>query len=165
MTSGLGDNDLFSWVSNRVLNAAPGGKLIAGFDFHMPFHPALGVAFTAEIPLEKLTTYGIDKTTYGSYVPAHFDQIQFKEGDVRADISTIAAVAPVIRSTGYATIFYNWWIDKSNPENYFRFDLGLNYSEVRETALYYYPNTTNGLNSNLMLKLFSDVKHQAVRIC
>ncbi len=158
MTSGLGDNDLFSWVPERVLNAAPGGKLIAGFDFHMPFHPALGFAFTAEIPLEKLTTYGVDRTTYGTYVPSHFDQIQFKEGDVRSDISTIAAVAPVIRSTGYATVFYNWWLDKANPENYFRFDLGLNYSEIRETALYHYPNTTNGLNYEITAENVTGLK-------
>ena len=28
------------------------------------------------------------------------------------------------------------WLDKANPENYFRFDLGLSYCEVQE-ALYY----------------------------
>ncbi|HOQ49728.1 MAG TPA: hypothetical protein PLV01_07865, partial [Candidatus Kapabacteria bacterium] len=94
----------------------------------------------------------------GTYVPAHFDQIQFKEGDVRADISTIAAVAPVIRSTGYATVFYNWWLDKSNPENFFRFDLGINYSEVRETALYHYPNTTNGLNYEITVENVTGLK-------
>lgn len=152
MTTGLGKNDLFSWVHERTLNAANGGKLIAGFDFHMPFHPALGVSFTAELPLEELTTAGIDRTTYGTYIPKHFEQISFVDGDPRPDIATITAVAPIIRSSGYATVFYNWWLNKANPENFLRFDLGINYSEVREAALYEYPNTTGGTNYEISVQ-------------
>jgi|YNPMSStandDraft_1061717.scaffolds.fasta_scaffold00017_54 hypothetical protein len=152
LTTGLGKNDLFSWVHERTLNAANGGKLIAGFDFHMPFHPALGVSFTAELPLKELTTIGIDRTTYGVYIPKHFDQINFADGDPRPDIATITAVAPILRSTGYLTVFYNWWLNKANPENYLRFDLGMNYSEVREAALYEYPNTTGGTNYEISVQ-------------
>ena len=32
-------------------------------------------------------------------------------------------------------MFYNWWLDKEKAENYFRFDLGVSYAEVREMAL------------------------------
>ncbi len=141
LTSGIGGSDMFGWVKERTLNGGPGGKMVAGFDFYMPFEPALGVSFKAELPFKELSTTGIDKTTYGFYTP-DMSNIRFRDGDPRENIE-ILKVAPVNRGSGYFSVFYHWWLNKLNPENYFRFDLGLGYSEVREMAYYEYPGYAN----------------------
>lgn len=147
LTGGRGTSDMFGWVKERVLNGGPGGKMVFGFDFHMPFEPAFGISFNAELPFQELNTTGIDETTYGFYTP-NLDNISFVEGDGREGIE-IQKVAPVNRGSGYVTAFYHWWLDKMNPENYFRFDLGLGYSEVREMAYYEY----DGMNNDIIHEL------------
>lgn len=134
LSSGLGDNSAFSWVGERILNAGPGGKIVAGFDFHMPFDPAFGISLNAELPMSKLEDITIDKSAYGSYA-ADQEQVRFADGDQREGLE-INRIVPVLRATGQVAAFYHWWLDKRNPENYFRFDLGLNYNEVREMATY-----------------------------
>lgn len=130
-------NSVFSWVPNRKLNTGTGGKLIAGLDLHMPFHPNAGISFNAEIPLKKIkneTIYNADKdyATIGNYVP---------EEDINTDIVDIkdfesAKIAPFLRATGQVTGFYNWWLDPNTPENFLRIDLGLNYNEVQDVMFY-----------------------------
>ena len=44
LTSGNGNQGtLMSWVPDRKLNSTPGGKIVAGLDFSMPFHPQFGL--------------------------------------------------------------------------------------------------------------------------
>lgn len=111
---------VFSWVPSQKLNLGPGGMLIAGLDFHMPFHPQFGVHFNMELPLTELKEESVDPTKYYSYT---------KENELTLDNYK---VAPLLRSSGQLTLFYNLWLTEANPENYFRFDLGINYFEVRE---------------------------------
>ncbi len=144
VTSGLGNNTIFSWVGERTLNTGPGGKIVAGFDFHMPFNPAFGIGLNVELPLSRIETRSVDRDTYGTY-PHNEETVVFVDGDGRAEKAEILGIAPLLRGTGQVTAFYHWWLDRNNPENYFRFDLGLNYNEVRETLLYNYPDMT-GLN-------------------
>lgn len=135
ISTGLNNDGAFSWVSSRQLNAGPGGKIVAGFDFHMPFAPEFGLSFNTELPLKKTGTDPIEQKDYAFYGTS--DDWEFAEGDYRNDLQEQkTGVAPLLRGTGQITAFYHWWLDKSNPENYFRFDLGLSYCEVRETALY-----------------------------
>lgn len=133
VTSGIDDNkSVLSWVTGRFLNGSPGGKLVAGLDFHMPFHPEFGIHFNAELPLTKVTTESIDKGAYG-YTP-NINNVKFKTGDPRR--YDINSVAPIMKATGQATLFYHWWLNEASPENYIRFDFGMSYAEVEEYAAY-----------------------------
>jgi hypothetical protein len=122
--SGLKPGSLMSWVPKRLLNNANDGKMITGFDFHMPFKPEFGLSMRAEFPLSTIQEpYSIKREVYGYY------------SYLREDDGRVQTVAPILRSTGVISAFYHWWLNPKNPENYIRFDLGLNYSEVREFGL------------------------------
>lgn len=124
--SGLNPGSLMSWIPKRTLNNSNDGKMIAGFDFHMPFRPQFGINFNAEFPLGKLAEpYDIERNTYGGY----------SVGDRIVDNGRIDSVAPVLRTSGTISAFYHWWINPKNPENYIRFNLGINYAEVKELGL------------------------------
>lgn len=126
-----GTNRLLDFIPGRKLNAAYGGKLVANLDFYMPFHAPAGISVNMELPLRSITRdQSIDPSTYYSYDIGN-----------RAIIAPSypvdpLAIAPILRSTGQITLFYNWWVDRAKPENFFRFDVGINYAEVREAALF-----------------------------
>lgn len=118
-------NGALSFLPQRRLNAGYGGKGIFGFDFHAPFEPNFGVTFHVEVPLQGIDTLKtIERATYAAY---------FKPNP--ASPRDPLVVAPLVRITGNTGLFYNWWLDPENPENYVRFDLGINYTEVREVAI------------------------------
>ncbi|MFZ9760313.1 MAG: hypothetical protein ACO3DH_02535 [Candidatus Kapaibacteriota bacterium] len=118
-------NGALSFLPQRRLNAGYGGKGIFGFDFHAPFEPNFGITFHVEVPLQGIDTLKtIERATYAAY---------FKPNP--ASPRDPLVVAPLVRITGNTGLFYNWWLDPENPENYVRFDLGINYTEVREVAL------------------------------
>lgn len=117
------ENSIMSWIPERTLNNSPGGKMVAGLDFHMPFKPEAGVFINMELPLKKLQREFADIEDYGHTFKTYTDD----EGTDRFDM-----VAPMLRASGQIALFYNWWLDNSNPENYIRADFGLNYCEVRE---------------------------------
>lgn len=135
------DNDgtAFSWVADRLLNAGPDGKVVAGFDVHMPFHPQFGIGLNLELPLGNLLTQTVAPQEYGYYnTAANFtrndDVVDPRNGDPTIDIKGAAAL---LRETGQATLFYNWWLGEDNtPSHYFRFDIGASYAQVDE-YLYY----------------------------
>lgn len=135
ITSGINDNSsLLSWVKDRILNTGKGGKLIAGLDFHVPFYPEFGVSFNAEIPLQGLQgNMDIDDPAYG-YV--YRDDVELAEWHPGFGRFRVEKVAPMLRATGQIAAFYHWWLNEDHPENYFRFDVGLNYFEVKELAAY-----------------------------
>jgi len=141
ITTGLEDkNGLFEFLPNRVLNGAVNGKIIAGFDFHLPMHPQAGVSFNYEPPLDNKSEMTVEIENFGKYdVPTDDGTIYGnplmtpdRNGEFSED--NIEKIVPVLGSTGQFTLFYNWWLDKYNPENYFRFDVGISYSEVQEYA-------------------------------
>lgn len=136
ITSGLDNtSSMLSWVSSRKLNSGPSGKLIAGFDFNMPFFPEAGIQFNIELPLETMKEKSINSSDYAKYYD-HLASVQFSDPtDPRAAFQP-EGIAPMLRATGQLTAFYNVWIDPKAPENYFRFDVGLNYNEVREVLCY-----------------------------
>ncbi|MCX7908629.1 MAG: hypothetical protein N2560_03840 [Ignavibacteria bacterium] len=111
---------VFSWVPSQKLNQGPGGMLIAGLDFHLPFHPKLGLHLNMQLPLSELKEEAVDPTKYFAYNKVNELTLENYK------------VAPLLRSSGQFTVFYNLWLTEANPENYFRFDLGINYFEVRE---------------------------------
>lgn len=134
LTGGIdGANKVLDFIPQRQLNAGYGGKLVAGLDFHMPFHPQAGLGVNMELPLRGIdANTTIDRTTY----------YQFAADGRRPPVlapnnpDEITGIAPVLRSTGQITAFYNWWVNPKSPENFFRFDVGINYVEVREVAVF-----------------------------
>jgi hypothetical protein len=140
--SGLSnDNSLLGWIPTRNLNAGPGGKIVFGTDVHAWFMPEAGLALNLELPLQSLHTETIDISTYATQeTTAEFDPNDPRE-------YRIDAVAPILRATGQLTGFYHWWLDKKNPENYFRFDLGISYSEVVEAGVYKEPTETGDITN------------------
>lgn len=124
-----GQNQLLDFVAPRKMDAGPGGKVVAGFDFNVPTMEEFGISFNAELPLKGL---GINNTvsnleTYVPYETVIFDTPEVGE---YAD-STIY----LNRASGQVALFYNWWPDRGDPSNFFRFDLGINYNEVQQAAL------------------------------
>ncbi|MCX6155800.1 MAG: hypothetical protein NT007_16765 [Candidatus Kapabacteria bacterium] len=120
---------LQSVLPSRVLNAGPGGKIGAGFDFYYPDMPELGISVNAEFPMKKFADFHADDT-YGSYTDTK--RVKFVD-PLRRDT---LRVSPLLRTTGNVSLFYNLWIDEKNPIHYFRFDLGFNYFEIKEGGLY-----------------------------
>lgn len=127
------DNSILSWIPNRILNVGPGGKIVFGSDVHAWFLPEAGLSLNLELPLSRLETETIDVGTYG-LLPVG-PEVDFDPNDPRYGIR-IDNIAPISRASGQITAFYHWWLDKKNPENYFRFDFGISYSEVTEAAVY-----------------------------
>jgi hypothetical protein len=118
-------NGALNFLPQRRMNAGYGGKGIFGFDFHAPFQPNFGITFHVEVPLQGIDTLkNIERSTYAAY---------FKDNPLSPRDPLV--VAPLLRITGNTGIFYNWWLDPENPENYVRFDLGMNYTEVKEVAI------------------------------
>ena len=117
-------NNLMSWVPERKLNTGPGGRIVAGLDFNMPFHPQAGINLNAEIPMrESRREYALRENYYNYDIfGSDLDGNQIK----------VAEVSPILRTSGVFALFYNWWLDNSNPENFIRADFGINYAEVRE---------------------------------
>ena len=141
INSGLNnDGSLFGWLPERTLNTNPSGRLKAGVDIHMPFQPELGVSLNVELPLSKMTEKTIDADSYGSNANDKINNSTYRVGWDRANGNDprtqweIEKTAHILQATGQFTMFYNWWLDEGNPENFFRFDLGMSYSDVREFA-------------------------------
>lgn len=134
ISSGINNSSALSWVSKRFLNSGPSGKMVAGLDFHMPFHPQAGIHFNIEMPFEKLKEKSIDESDFA--ITPFREDMEFEGSrdslNFRPDL--VKGVAPMLRASGQLTFFYNVWVDESF-ENFFRFDLGLSYSEVREMAM------------------------------
>jgi len=128
---------ILSWVPARKLNMGPGGKLVAGFDFSMPFHPQFGLHFNSEIPLRTIKKEGIDVNDY-AFTPVP-DDVDFDPDNPDYGRYEISGIANQLRGTGQLTLFYNWWLGQENKnyDNFFRLDVGMSYAEVRQSAAYY----------------------------
>lgn len=158
-TAGIdAESTAFSWVEERLLNAGPGGKVVGGLDFHMPFHPQFGVHFNTEIPLQGVLSENVE---YGAYSKLVNDDIEFSFAHRWQDkdylrnydgSGGVAHTAPLLRGTGQFTFFYDLWLDENNPENYFRIDLGISYAEVIEAAIYEVRDTASDFNLDTYLE-------------
>lgn len=144
------DNEgtMFSWVTERKLNSGPDGKLVAGFDVHMPFHPSFGVGLNLELPLSDLRTETVadgDYAVYGNQFAGFRRDENFVDPRISDSTITIDGIVPLLRATGQATLFYNWWLGEDNtPSHYFRFDLGASYAQVDEYLYYRQALPNNG---------------------
>ncbi|HLP28819.1 MAG TPA: hypothetical protein VK147_09270 [Candidatus Didemnitutus sp.] len=144
MTGNLdGQSRLLDFIPGRKLNGSAGGKIVGGLDFHMPFHPQFGLGLNVELPLQSIDpTNTIDVTSY--YI---FDIGSRRVTAPSYDVDPYATTA-VMRSTGQATLFYNLWLNRKIPENFFRFDVGISYAEVQEAAVFL--DTLDGKNEQFL---------------
>lgn len=133
ITGGLeGQNRILDFVAPRKLNSGYGGKFVGGLDFYMPFHPPAGFSINMELPLQRISSsVEIDPRTYYQ-MPIAENRILFSDNYPFDPISTVA----LMRSSGQFTLFYNWWMDPKNPENFIRGDVGVSYAEIREAAMF-----------------------------
>ena len=139
LTSGINPNGtVLSWIPARHLNSGPGGKLVAGLDFNMPFHPQFGVHFNMEIPMNETRREAIEESKY-AYVPMR-EEVGFNTDDYRYGNKdfTFKNVTTLLRGTGQFSLFYCLWLgeNKGDFENFFRFDLGMSYMEAKEYGVY-----------------------------
>ena len=137
ITTGLNPaGTMFSWVPQRILNASQSGDFVAGMDFHFPFATEFGISAHAKVPLQSPKTKSIKASDWGHYNIENM-VIDGKHEPVEDELTleTYNNVVPIIQSSGRVSLFYNLWLDRKRPENYFRFDLGINYVGTREMAL------------------------------
>ncbi|MBU3699850.1 MAG: hypothetical protein FGM33_07555 [Candidatus Kapabacteria bacterium] len=135
LTSDPRQGGVLSFIPARRIDAGYGGKIVTALDFNMPFHPQFGVSVNAELPLEPVkATTEVDITTYAATPIDDFRTIEVNPDDPSLVGNPVSTVN-LLRSTGQVTFFYNLWLDPIRPENFFRFDLGVNYVEVREAAV------------------------------
>jgi len=136
ISSGLNNNNnVLSWVTGRKLNNGPGGRIVAGMDFNMPFHPQFGLNLNLEMPMREL------RREYAKYEDYYnYDIISLDDAGIP---KKMAEVSPILRASGVFALFYNWWLDNSNPENFIRTDFGINYAEVREVPREFVYDTAN----------------------
>ena len=141
ISSGVGnDSEILGWIKQRKLNSGPYGKLHAGFDISLPQHPFFGLSANAILPFESLKTKSIAESDYTYYsivnpktgLPRVTPSIYFPS-EVAEFYNT---VAPVLTSSGQVAFFYYWMPNMNNPENFFRVDLGICYTEVQEVGAY-----------------------------
>ena len=149
INSGL-DNDgsMFSWLPERQLNSVQQGKLVAGLDVHMPFHPNFGLHFNISTPFSGIengkisdpSKWGImNFAQRGLNEPTNYYLLLDAQGSLRDEVISDEGVengnlgyAPILTTTGQVTLFYNLWLNSRKLENFFRFDVGLNYTGIEE---------------------------------
>ena len=142
---GLDNNSgVLDWVTGRQLNNFPGGKVVGAVDFSLPMHPQAGIHVDVELPLNSLSDEDIKKGDYYCYdlnmINGRTNLIHTtppSPGNTEDEIVVYDnLVAPILRETGRVSVFYNFWFSDPSPENFVRVDLGLNYTEITEVAVY-----------------------------
>lgn len=163
------DNGILELLPERRLNSHPSGKINFGLEYNFPFHPQAGLSLNYATPLQRIQTETIDPGNYFLYYgnsssewvdpltqAPQFDRFANDERESRLEPilldgegnpAAFYAIAPILESTGQLTAFYNLWLDENKAENFFRFELGMNYSEIRE-YLFYRVATEDGGFSN-----------------
>lgn len=132
LTSNPTEQTILNFIPARKLDAGYGGKFIGALDFNMPFAPQFGISINAEMPLVPIkNSENVDTTTYVLNAVGDREILLDETYDNK---QVVMNTVNLLRSTGQVTLFYNWWLDDQKPENFFRFDAGLNYFEVREAA-------------------------------
>jgi hypothetical protein len=127
---------MFAWLPERTLNASQSGDFVAGLNFHMPFAPEFGISVHARVPFKSPSTKDIEINEWGIVnIKKLIEDGKHEPIENESDGTSYDEIVPVMHSSGRVSLFYNWWLNRKNPENYIRLDLGINYVETREMAL------------------------------
>lgn len=140
----------------RQLNISGQGRMVAGMEAFIPLgedmrSSVLGVNVNLELPIARINESAvIDPTTYtkinlkneakGERLeiigPHPTGEVEFpkKDGIVQDFVTS-----PLLRTSGQVTFFYTWWWEvegsENPPDNIFRAELGVNYTEVQDVAI------------------------------
>jgi hypothetical protein len=134
----------------RALNIGGEGRAVFGMEGVLPLGEdmktsVIGASFNFEQPLSGgiSETATIDAGTY-SKIPLPANRRlnvvgTHPAGEVQL-LDEGRTVTPVLRGSGQFTLFYSWWLEPAEgsenpPDNIFRVDVGLNYSEIQEAAI------------------------------
>jgi hypothetical protein len=134
-TTGL-ERGILDFLPQRRLNGS-NGMGIMSLDVNAPFHPQLGLSINYEAPLQSAPDSAFaEKNTWASWRPSSSTDVAKRQLMSAAGFDP-NHVLPVLRTSGQIAVVYNWWLDPKVPENFFRFDLGVNYVEVAEWGYAY----------------------------
>jgi len=98
--------------------------------------PELGVSIHTRLPFKSPKNTEIEPHKWGKISLDKLLEAEPNRDIFAEDGRVISDVVPVMQSSGKASVFYNWWLNKRNPENYIRADLGISYVETHEMAMY-----------------------------
>ncbi|MDC1068225.1 hypothetical protein OAQ99_03585 [Candidatus Kapabacteria bacterium] len=148
LNTGINNSGLLEIIPERQLNSHPSGKINFGLEYNFPFHPQAGISLNYSTPLQKIQTETIDADDFYLHGGASasddvangdlpgFDRFANDEREGNLATNNQFRIAPVLETTGQLTAFYNLWIDENKAENFFRLELGVSYSEIREYLFY-----------------------------
>lgn len=131
-----GNNTIFSWLPDRVLNGSQNGSFVIGMNFHLPVMPEVGLSMNAHIPFQSLKTSTIEEDKWGKIDINDLDDDRLGTIFSNDPNVNITHIVPVVQASGKISLFYNWWMNKKNPENYLKADIGICYAEAREMGMY-----------------------------
>jgi hypothetical protein len=151
------------FLRRRSLNMGPDPKIAVSFEGILPLGEdnktnVFGARINAEIPVQRInesaqiaepstfarlsydTDNGIGRSERLQLLANH---PRFADGAQLVTTNKngvdVQTITPILRTVAQATLFYTWWLDvegsENPPDNIFRVDAGINYSEVTETAL------------------------------
>lgn len=155
---------VLDFLGKRKLNMGPDPKIAVSFEGVLPLGEdnktsVVGARINLEQPVQSINegaqiaepltfsrvefdeTNGIARGERLQLLATHprfAENAQFvtKRNASNVDVQTIT---PILRTVAQASLFYTWWLEvegsENPPDNIFRVDAGINYSEIVETAL------------------------------
>lgn len=168
LNTGVNNTGILEIIPERQLNSHPAGKINFGLEYNFPFHPQAGLSLNYSTPIQSIETETIDPNNWALFSnrssSAYVDDFEDPgfnrtNPDPREDnLAPIEKdangndinyqIAPILETTGQLTAFYNLWIDENKAENFFRFELGVSYAEIRE-YLHYRVDALDGNGNSL----------------
>jgi hypothetical protein len=140
----------------RRLNVASEGRLLAGMEAFIPLGDDMktsvfGVNVNLELPLSAVNELGaIDQSTYTKIPITDRNRRVVVNSHPAGEVQLLddTKTTPLVRTSGQVSFFYTWWLEvegsENPPDNIFRADIGINYLEVKETAIV--RSTSTGLH-------------------
>jgi hypothetical protein len=140
----------------RRLNVASEGRLVAGMEAFLPLGDDMktsvfGVNVNLELPLSGVNELNaVDQTTYTKIPITDRNRRVVVNSHPAGEVQLLddTRTSPLLRTSGQVSFFYTWWLEvegsENPPDNIFRADIGVNYLEVKETALV--RSTSTGLH-------------------
>ena len=155
---------LTDFLGKRRLNMGPEPKIAVSFEGVLPLGEdnktnVFGARINAEIPIQSINqgvplaepltfsrvnfdeSNGIGRSERLQLLASHprfAENAQFVTNRNSSGVD-VQTVTPLLRTVAQATVFYTWWLEvegaENPPDNIFRVDAGINYTEIRETAL------------------------------
>ncbi len=153
------------FLRRRNLNIGPDPKINVSFEGALPLGEdnktnVFGARINADIPIQRINEGNqlgeVNTFSQLTFDPANnigrSERLQLNGNHPRTSENPqfvtrrdpisgvdVPTITPILRSVYQASLFYTWWLEvegsENPPDNIFRVDVGVNYSEVVETAM------------------------------